>query len=77
MDRLKKLFYYCCLGHPDEFTEEETIEITIHKVPSTLDLVRDTGMVVRIQPRRNKIPVVTSMGDEIMGIPVDHIFHNS
>ena len=77
MDRLKKLFYYCCLGHPDKFTEEETIEITIHKVPSTLDLVHDTGMVVRIQPRRNKIPVVTSMGDEIMGIPMDHIFHNS
>ena len=77
MDKLRRLFFYCCLGHPEDFHEEDTIEVTIHKVPSSLDLVRETGVIIRVQPRKQDSFVHTTEGDEIMGIPMDHIFHNS
>ena len=77
MDRLQQLFFYCCLGHPEDFHEEDTIEVTIHKVPSSLDLFRETGDIIRVQPRKQNSFVNTTEGDEIMGIPMDHIFHNS
>ena len=77
MDKLRRLFFYCCLGHPEDFHKEDTIEVTIHKVPSSLDLVCETGVIIRVQPRKQYSFVPTIEGDEIIGIPMDHIFHNS
>ena len=76
MDKLRRLFFYCCLGHPEDFHEEDTIEVTIHNVPSLLDLVHKTRVIIRVQPRKQDSFVHTTEGDEIMGIPMDHIFHN-
>ena len=47
------------------------------KLPSSLDLVRETGVIIRVQPQKQDSFVHTTEGDEIMGIPMDHIFHNS
>ena len=77
MDRLWRLFFYCCLEHPEDFHKEDTIEVTIHKVPSSLDLVHETEVIIRVQPRKQDSFVHTTEGDEIMGIPMNHIFYNS
>ena len=77
MDWLQRIFFYCCLGHPEDFCEEDTIEVMIHKVSSSLDLVRETGVIIRVQPRKQDPIVHATEGDKIMGIPMDHIFHNS
>ena len=77
MDKLQRLFFYCCLGHPEDFNEEDTTEVTIHKVPSSLDLVCETGVIIWVQPQKQDSFVHTTEGNEIMGIPMDHIFHNS
>ena len=77
MDRLRRIFFYCCLGHPDDFREEDTIEVTLQKVPSSLDLVWETAVIIRVQPHKLKSRVNFTEGDEIMGIPMEHIFNNS
>ena len=77
MDKLRRLLFYCCLGHPEDFYEEEAVKITLSKVPSSLDLVRETAVIVQIQPQRPKYHVNATEGDEILGIPIEHIFHNS
>ena len=77
MDKLRQVLFYCCLGNPEDFYEEEAVQITLSKVPPSLDLVRETAVIIQIQPRKVKSHVNATEGDEILGIPIEHIFHNS
>ena len=82
MDTCRKMLFYCCLGHPDDFEEETLVPITTKNSVITSSIKSQLYSIIprQVVPQKDKKVAITPMKkapstelDKVNDEPFDNI----